>query len=189
MTSGKSEALFRASRAHHEGRLANRHQRWARDAMDAFGASDERARGGRRSRSVLIPRRWYQVGRGVFRIVGGDGGNKARSPGRLRRKPLKPLRRECRNRFGDLWWTYSYAFFICMRGCGCGEASGIPCSLCFRGTTSGKARARFAARTRWHEPSGERAAVFQNKWFPWPEPDGLLHVVKKVDRDLRSVRS
>src|SRR5579872_6204404 len=30
--------------------------------MDAFGASDERAGGGRRSRSVLIPRRWYQVG-------------------------------------------------------------------------------------------------------------------------------
>jgi hypothetical protein len=25
-----------------------------------------------------------------------DGGKKARSPGRARRKPLKPLRRECR---------------------------------------------------------------------------------------------
>jgi hypothetical protein len=25
-----------------------------------------------------------------------DGGNKARSPGRARRKPLKPSRRECR---------------------------------------------------------------------------------------------
>src|SRR5579872_7303447 len=77
----------------------------------------------------------------------GDGGKKARSPGRLRRKPLKPSRRECRTRFGDLWWTYSYAF-ICMRGCGCGEASGIPCSLCFRGTMTGKARAKFAARRR-----------------------------------------
>src|SRR5579883_3022625 len=59
----------------------------------------------------------------------GDGGKKARSPGRLRRKPLKPSRRECWKRFGDLWWTYSYAFFICMRGCGCGGASGIPCAL------------------------------------------------------------
>jgi hypothetical protein len=27
---------------------------------------------------------------------GGDGGKKARSPGRSRRKPLKPLRGECR---------------------------------------------------------------------------------------------
>jgi|GEM_PF-6937835 len=84
----------------------------------------------------------------MLRHCAGDGGKKARSPGRLRRKPLKPLRRECRTRFGDLWWTYSYAFFICMRGCGCGEASGIPCSLFFRGTMTGKARAKFAARRR-----------------------------------------
>ena len=49
---------------------------------------------GRRSRSVLIPRRWYQVGDDASHRAD-DGGNKARSPGRLRRKPLKPLRREC----------------------------------------------------------------------------------------------
>jgi hypothetical protein len=29
-------------------------------------------------------------------LLGGDGGKKARSPGRARHKPLKPLRRECR---------------------------------------------------------------------------------------------
>ena len=52
--------------------------------------------GGRRSRSVLIPRRWYQVLKKLT-LLGDDGDNKARSPGRLRRKLLKPSRRECRN--------------------------------------------------------------------------------------------
>ena len=33
-----------------------------RNAVDACRAQDERMEGGRRSRSVLIPRRWYQVG-------------------------------------------------------------------------------------------------------------------------------
>jgi len=32
----------------------------------------------------------------MLRIVACDGGKKARSPGRARRKPLKPSRRECR---------------------------------------------------------------------------------------------
>jgi hypothetical protein len=44
---------------------------------------------GRRSRVVLTPRRWRQVGERDFT---GDGDKKARSPGRARRKPLKPLR-------------------------------------------------------------------------------------------------
>src|SRR6202007_2544237 len=45
------------------------------------------------SRGVLTPRRWRQVSR---KYPLDDGGKKARSPGRSRRKPLKPLRRECR---------------------------------------------------------------------------------------------
>src|SRR6202035_3300840 len=43
---------------------------------------------GRRSR-VVPPRRWRQVGERNFP---GDGGNKARSPGRVRNKLLKPSR-------------------------------------------------------------------------------------------------
>jgi hypothetical protein len=35
----------------------------AEDAVDADGASDECAGRGRRSRGVLISRRWYQVGK------------------------------------------------------------------------------------------------------------------------------
>jgi len=48
------------------------------DAMDAGGASDEGAAGGRQSRVVLAPRRWCQV-RGNF--FAGDGGKKARFAG------------------------------------------------------------------------------------------------------------
>src|SRR5882672_647139 len=54
----------------------------------------------RRSRVVLTPRRWRQVRGGLVGPTGrgqslnplGDGGKKDRSPGRARRKPLKPLR-------------------------------------------------------------------------------------------------
>jgi hypothetical protein len=62
--------------------------RWTRTALQTSGA-----RGGRRSRVVLTPRRWRQVGGGNSVS---DGGKQARSPGRARRKPLKPLRGECR---------------------------------------------------------------------------------------------
>src|SRR5712664_3118853 len=61
--------------------------------------ADERCCSVRRSRVVLTPRRWRQV-RGVKSAQPGldktyplsDGGKRARSPGRARRKPLKPLR-------------------------------------------------------------------------------------------------
>jgi hypothetical protein len=46
----------------------------------------------RQSRVVLATRRWCQVARNLFSR--GDGGKKARSPGRARNKPVKPLRRE-----------------------------------------------------------------------------------------------
>ena len=46
-----------------EGRIAVVTTRWARDAMDVDGATDECAGCGRQSRGVLIPRRWYQAGR------------------------------------------------------------------------------------------------------------------------------
>src|SRR6202521_3215187 len=61
--------------------------------------ADERCCSVRRSRVVLTPRCWRQV-RGVKSAQPGldktyplsDGGKTARSPGRARRKPLKPLR-------------------------------------------------------------------------------------------------
>jgi hypothetical protein len=93
--------------------------------MDAGSARDECAGHGRRSRSVLIPRRWYQVLEKLA-LLRDDGDNKARSPGRLRRKSLKPSRRECRKRFGEPVVTNSYACFICMRGCGCAKHPAFP---------------------------------------------------------------
>ena len=36
--------------------------------------------------------------------LAGDGGKKARAPGRARRKPLKPSRRECRMIWLNLVW-------------------------------------------------------------------------------------
>jgi len=72
-----------------------------RDAVDADAPITNSACRGRRSRVVLTPRRWRQASR---RYPRGDGGKKARSPGRSRRKPLKPLRGECR------------AFYRCTRG-------------------------------------------------------------------------
>src|SRR3984885_12377438 len=75
------------------GTYRDRHGRWARDAMDADSALTKALISGRQSRVVLTPRRWRQVGGSNS---AGDGGNKARSPGRARNKPLKPLRREGR---------------------------------------------------------------------------------------------
>src|ERR1700694_1009446 len=51
--------------------------------------ADERCQSGRRSRVVLTPRRWCQVGDDASHRAD-DGGKKARSPRRARRKPLKP---------------------------------------------------------------------------------------------------
>jgi hypothetical protein len=48
--------------------------------MDANCATDERADRGRRSRGVLIPRRWYQVLKKLT-LLKGDGGKKARFTG------------------------------------------------------------------------------------------------------------
>jgi hypothetical protein len=61
--------------------------------------ADERCCSVRQNRVVLTPRRWRQV-RGVASALPGldktyprdDGGKTARSPGRARHKPLKPLR-------------------------------------------------------------------------------------------------
>src|SRR6267142_4032369 len=75
--------------------IAGRVERLVSDQQRA----DERCCSVRRSRVVLTPRRWRQVC-GVASAQPGldktysadDGGKRARSPGRARRKPLKPLR-------------------------------------------------------------------------------------------------
>jgi hypothetical protein len=50
----------------HRGAFRDRHERRARDAVDAGCATDEGADRGRRSRVVLMPRRWHQVGENAY---------------------------------------------------------------------------------------------------------------------------
>jgi len=77
---------------HPRGALRDRHERWRRDAVDASCAKDERARCGRRSRVVPIPRRWDQALRDEREAT------VAKKPGAPRRPRISrnPLRRECR---------------------------------------------------------------------------------------------
>src|ERR1700753_3816528 len=57
-----------------------------------------------------MPRRWHSSPRRRVRHHTVDGGKKARSPGRARSKPLKPLRREGRMIRAHLWRLHSCAF-------------------------------------------------------------------------------
>jgi hypothetical protein len=91
--SGKSALPARAIPFRKRG-VGHRHERW--DGMRWTRQCARRAcQCVRRSRVVLTPRRWRKVLERLT-LLGSDGDKKARSPGRARRKPLKPLRRECR---------------------------------------------------------------------------------------------
>jgi hypothetical protein len=105
--------MFAIHPSHKNMRLRRRANQWflfARPAPDQEGrfaivtngmrwtwmtSPDERRHRGRRSRVVLTPRRWRQLGDDAAHRTG-DGDKKPGSPGRARRKPLKPLRGECR---------------------------------------------------------------------------------------------
>jgi len=65
-----------------------------RDAVDARSARDESAF--LRTEKSCGPDTPTLVSSSRKATFAGDGGKKARSPGRARRKPLKPLRGECR---------------------------------------------------------------------------------------------
>ena len=62
-------------------------------------------------------------------IFAGDGGKRARSPGRARRKPLKPLRGECRVFSGVTVVTNACAFYQYARGYGRAERPAFPALL------------------------------------------------------------
>ena len=76
-----------------------------------------------------------------------DGGKQARSPGRARRKPLKPLRAGTPGDSGVL--VYSRAFYQCKAHARLRvpRASGVPHALCWARDSS-TARAHCAARAR-----------------------------------------
>ena len=58
--------------------------------MDAKRAADESAFRGRRSRGVLIPRRWYQALKKLT-LLRGDGGKKARLTGETAKETVKTI--------------------------------------------------------------------------------------------------
>jgi hypothetical protein len=78
---------------------------------------------GRRSRVVLTPRRRRQVGGSNS---ADDGDKQARSPGRARRKPLKPLRAGMPGDPGATVVTCLRAFYFCTQGCGCNGHPAFP---------------------------------------------------------------
>jgi hypothetical protein len=96
--------------------------------------ADERCSRGRQNRVVLTPRRWRQV---LWSCVGptglrqnlsaDDGGKRARSPGRARHKPLKPLRAGMSGDSGVLVVTRVRSTNTkCTRGCGCSGHPAFP---------------------------------------------------------------
>jgi hypothetical protein len=109
--------------AQHRGAFRDRHERRAWDAMDAVAPKTNGAFRGRRSCVVLTPRRRRQVGERNFTD---DGDKKARSPGRARNKPLKPLRAGMPGDPGATVVTNSCAFYLCARGCGCNGHPAFP---------------------------------------------------------------
>ena len=77
-----------------------------------------------------------------------DGGKRARSPGRARRKPLKPLRAGMPDDSGGLVVTNARAYYA--RGCGCTGHPAFPTPSVFGAKDSCTTRARCAARSRIH---------------------------------------
>src|SRR5258705_10687117 len=79
-------------------------------------------------------------------ISANDGGKQARSPGRARRKPLKPLRRECRVFRGTCGDYTRVLPTHCTRGCGCTAHPAFPAPSVFEGEWLCARLRRFAPR-------------------------------------------
>ena len=105
---GKSILKLRPSRPR-EGRWPSSRtlggMRWTQQRRKTSGANADG--------EVVWSRRLYAgVNSRQCFALRGDGDNKARSPGRARRNPLKPLRREGRKRSGEPVVTCSCAFYF-----------------------------------------------------------------------------
>ena len=83
--------------------------------MDAAGARDECVCRGRRSRGVLIPRRWYQALKKLTPLRG-DGGNKARLSGETTKETVKTIARGMPDVSGVTAVTCLRAFYFCTQG-------------------------------------------------------------------------
>ena len=105
---------------------------------------------GRRSRVVLTPQGWRQVS---HHDVRGDGDNKVRSPGRARRKPLKPSAQGRPAFSGEPVVTNSCACFHRTRGCGCIGHPAFPAPSLFLRDTQDASLGRSLSRECGRAPS------------------------------------
>jgi hypothetical protein len=94
------------------GALRGRHERWCGMRWTLSLREDDAHRCGRRSRVVLTPRRWCQAGRDASASWLAMVATKPGSPGRARRKPLKPFARGKLDRSGRTCGDYARVFFI-----------------------------------------------------------------------------
>jgi hypothetical protein len=143
--------------------------------MDAVASGDlspdENARSGRRSRVVLAPRPWRQVG---AKYRADDGGKTGRSPGRAR-ETVKPLRGESRDVSAvPVVQPVCISVALSHTGLRAQSAPGFPCApLSERGTTKCKTRAK---TSRGNEDSCLSTSLRAKRSNP-PIPvgtDGLL---------------
>jgi hypothetical protein len=93
------------------------------------------------------------------KLLRDDGGKRARSPGRARRKPLKPLRREGRVISATPVVT-TLCFLPMHRGRGCGEHPAFPAPSVFERDNILARPGRIASR--------ERGFVFVSAFLSWP---------------------
>ncbi len=97
------------------GAARDRHGRWERDAMDAAASGAIIARTSDVAADGEVVWSWRPDAGAKFAKtlprLASDGGKRARSPRRARRKPLKPLRRECRLFPVNLWLLTRVLFY------------------------------------------------------------------------------
>ena len=98
--------------------------------MDAGGATDERAIL-RTAKSCGPDASTLASSCARSNLRAGDGDNKARSPGRARRKPLKPSRAGMPGDPGATVVTNACAYYYYTRGCGCNGHPAFPALLHF----------------------------------------------------------
>jgi hypothetical protein len=146
--------------ASYRGAFRDRHERRARDAMDAGCASDEGASRGRRSRGVLIPRRWYQVC-GEFRR---RRRQQARLSGETTKETVKTIRAGSAGSFRRTCGVLTRVVFSPPReAAGVHVAPGIPCALFIGGSRGLQAPGVFRV-------AGRRSRVLNRSVIPgWSE--------------------
>jgi hypothetical protein len=136
--------MIRAIPPRVRGAYAQSSRNVKRDAMDAGVSPDERhflrtAKSCGSGIPTLMP--------SLQKRIAGDGGKKARSPGRARYKPVKPSRREGRIVSVNLWRLTRVLHYSRTRGCGCIAHPAFPAPF-LRGRCLWIARAYGVARKR-----------------------------------------